>query len=39
MKLSTKSDADTKLIARATVRATDAAIADLQKKYEEFKTE
>jgi len=38
MKLSTKSDADTKLIARATVRATDAAIADLQKKYEEFKT-
>ncbi len=38
LQLSTKSDADTKLIARATVRATDGAIAKLQKKYDQFKT-
>lgn len=38
MQVNLKSDADTKLVARATVRATDGAIAKLQKKYDEFKT-
>lgn len=38
LKLSAKSDADQKLISRATVRATDASIADLQKEYDQFKT-
>lgn len=38
LKLSFSDDADNKLIARATVRATDGAIAKLQKKYDQFKT-
>lgn len=38
MKLSAKSAASDTLIAHATLRATDGAIAKLQKKYEQFKT-
>lgn len=38
LKLSFKDDADNKMISRATVRATDGAIAKLQKKYDQFKT-
>lgn len=38
LKMTLNDDADNKLISRATVRATDAAIADLQKKYDQFKT-
>lgn len=38
MKLTTKDAASDTLIAHATLRATDGAIAKLQKKYEQFKT-
>ncbi len=38
LKLSFASDADNKMISRATVRATDGAIAKLQKEYDQFKT-
>ena len=38
MQLSFNSDASQRLISRATVRATDGAIAKLQKKYDQFKT-
>lgn len=38
MQLSFGSDNDKRLISRATVRATDGAIAKLQKKYDQFKT-
>ncbi len=38
MQLSLKSDASEKLISRATARATDKCIAQLQKKYDQFKT-
>ena len=38
MKLTTNDDASAKLISRATARATDKSIAQLQKKYDQFKT-
>ena len=38
MKLTLKDDASAKLISRATARATDKSIAQLQKKYDQFKT-
>lgn len=38
MQLSLKDDASRKLISRATARATDKSIAQLQKKYDQFKT-
>lgn len=38
MQLSLKDDASKKLISRATARATDKSIAQLQKKYDQFKT-
>lgn len=38
MQLSLKDDASQKLISRATARATDKSIAQLQKKYDQFKT-
>lgn len=38
MQLSLKGDASQKLISRATARATDKSIAQLQKKYDQFKT-
>ncbi len=38
MKLTFKDDASQRLISRATARATDKSIAQLQKKYEQFKT-
>lgn len=38
MKITVADDADKYLIARATVRATDGAIAKLQKAYDQFKT-
>ncbi|MBR1880749.1 MAG: hypothetical protein IJ804_08420 [Prevotella sp.] len=38
MKLTTKDEASAKLISRATARATDKSIAQLQKKYDQFKT-
>ncbi len=38
MQFTTKDDASTRLISRATVRATDGSIAKLQKKYDVFKT-
>lgn len=37
LQITTKADADVALIERATVRATDKAIAQLQKKYNEFR--
>lgn len=38
MKLTMNDDASAKLISRATARATDKSIAQLQKKYDQFKT-
>ena len=38
MKLTTKDNASARLISRATARATDKCIAQLQKKYDQFKT-
>ena len=38
LKLTVKGDAAERLIKRATVRATDASIAKLQRKHDEFKT-
>lgn len=38
IKISTHNDNDNKIIARATVRATDSSIKELQQKYEVFKT-
>jgi len=38
LKLTTNDDASQKLISRATVRATDKSLAQLQRKYEQFKT-
>lgn len=38
LKMTFKDDASLKLISRATARATDKSIAQLQKKYDQFKT-